>query len=221
MRVTKNSKLGTTLLMTTVIAALFALPQTSYGLDRLAKQQAVQKKEHADLQARTIKGIIDPVKFLNAVKDPVAILLAAVANGNLSDIFAKAIAVVGSTAQQRLAVINPHNAAIAPYMKAAVLQAISLSADAADAEFKNSIKTALGLDHSVDADTYLTLFMEEAIEATYLRKTLNSMPGASTVEKIENILNRLNAGNHKASDGTAAVGGAAPTVHAALVRLGL
>ncbi|MBM3633058.1 MAG: hypothetical protein FJX03_05050 [Alphaproteobacteria bacterium] len=222
MSVTKNSKLGRVLLATTVMAALFGLPEAGHGLDRLAKQQAAQKQEHAALQARTLDGVQDPVKFLNTVNDPIAALRVPAANGNLSDIFNKAIAVAGSTAAVQLAAVRlPAAAAITPAMKAKVFEAIRTSANPADSEIKNSIKTALGLDHSAASDPYLEMFTDEAVEATIMRDLLRDLGGRTKIAKIESLLARLNAGTHKANDGTPVAAGVANNISRALNRLGL
>ena len=227
MRVIKNSKIGKALLASAVMVTLFALPEAGYGFDAM-------KKNTAALQARTIDGVLEPQKYLEAINNPRLALDQPAAPGNLTAVFEAAISVPHSAAETVRAryPVPAGGGAVAAYIKALVLQAISVAAPGTDDDAKRNLKIALGLDpnpaNAAAVDHFVTIFVEDAVEETYtkglIRSHLNGIGNNNdtTIQKLETIRDKLRAGTKNAKTGNNAGAAARNSkISDELTRLGL
>jgi hypothetical protein len=139
MRVTKYLNGTTSLLITTAMIGMVILPNASYSLDKLARDQEQNRQRVAQLQAQVHAGghaVGNLQRHKNALADPGATLAAAGA-GTLTAAIAAASADAASAATGM-----PH---VTDAEKIAIIQTVE-GGGAGDDAHKSAIRTALGID---------------------------------------------------------------------------
>jgi len=157
-------------------------------------------------------------KYKTALLDPVAILGALAAPGNLPQAIADAVADAHSAANGR-----PHGT---PAEKVDCLKRIETHDVPAEQGHRSAIRNALGLDSTVGhfgaTNPSVQRFIEMADHDIHITGLLTGMGGADNKEKTEQVLARLSTAHNRASDGVLIGAAAAPvTIDQALTRIGL
>ena len=150
MYLTKKSKFKVTLLISTVIASVFALPEAAYGATRLLQQKAQQEQEKAVLQAQVAVGganIVGLTQYKDALANPAGALVAA-GPTDLTAILGLAVG-DGASAANALPLVNDAD-------KMAAMRAVE-GGGGGDAPHKAAIRTALGLDPNPAAANHVAI----------------------------------------------------------------
>jgi hypothetical protein len=144
MYLSKKSKFRVTLLISTVMAGVFSLPQAAQGFDRARQMHAEQQREQAALQAQIHAGggvIADLIRHKAALADPGA-ALAHVGPGTITEAVTNASDDLHSAANGMPFANNTQ--------KIDIIRTVE-GGGAADNGHKTAIREALGLDPAAPA----------------------------------------------------------------------
>lgn len=203
------TRITTTLLATSLMAGIAFMPQTTYGAEAgarraQAKAEAQRHREEAEHNA-VVAGLN---LTLQGFSDPLAVLNAAAAPGNLTHALATAVAApaagaVGSVVSGQPIATIPEKLTVMRNIEVAAIVGASPATIAA----KENIRKALGLSHNGAAiaggsneSLAINRFIENA-RAAHILKEIETKMAAGTVDQIR---------QHIAAPGGGAAGGKIP-----------
>lgn len=147
MRLSKFTKVTSALFISTVMVGMVALPQASYGLDKLKRDKEAQVAREAGLRAAG-GAAVGQINALNTFKDALEDPSDTLADGSPLDVALRAASAQAGSAANGLIPAAP-NATEGHKINA--LRVLEASAVAGDAAHKTAIRTALGL-HATGAN---------------------------------------------------------------------